>query len=40
LPGGRFAAARRPGARVRVRSVERGLHGPKTTQRSLPARRG
>ena len=35
LPGGQVAAARRRGARVRVRSVERGVHGPKTTQRSL-----
>lgn len=32
------ASARRRGARVRVRSVERGVHGPKTTQRSLAAR--
>jgi Ca2+-binding RTX toxin-like protein len=39
LPTGQVAAARRPGARVRVRSVERGVHGPKTTQRSLPGRR-
>ncbi len=39
LPGGQVAAARRRGARVRVRSVERGVHGPKTTQRSLAARR-
>jgi Ca2+-binding RTX toxin-like protein len=39
LPGGQVAAARRRGARVRVRSVERGVHGPKTTQRSLPVRR-
>jgi hypothetical protein len=40
LPAGQVARARRRGARVRVRSVERGRHGPKTTQRSLPARRG
>jgi hypothetical protein len=40
LPAAQTAAARRRGARVRVRSVERGVHGPKTTQRSLPARRG
>ena len=39
LPSGQVAAARRRGARVRVRSVERGVHGPKTTQRSLAARR-
>ncbi len=39
LPGVQVAAARRRGARVRVRSVERGVHGPKTTQRSLPVRR-
>ena len=39
LPTGQVAAARRRGARVRVRSVERGVHGPKTTQRSLPGRR-
>ena len=38
LPAAQVAAARRRGARVRVRSVERGVHGPKTTQRSLPAR--
>ena len=31
-------AARRRRARVRVRSVERGTHGPKTTQRSLRVR--
>ncbi len=36
----RWSAARRRGAQVRVRSIERGVHGPKTTQRSLPARRG
>jgi hypothetical protein len=39
LPAAQTGAARRRGARVRVRSVERGVHGPKTTQRSLPARR-
>jgi Ca2+-binding RTX toxin-like protein len=38
LPPGQIAGARRPRARVRVRSVERGVHGPKTTQRSLAAR--
>lgn len=38
LPSGQAAAARRPGARVRVRSVERGVHGPKTTQRLLATR--
>jgi hypothetical protein len=38
LPPGQIGAARRPGARVRVRSVEAGVHGPKTTQRSLAAR--
>ena len=40
LPAGQVAAARRRGARVRVRSVERGVHGDKTTQSSLPARGG
>lgn len=35
LPSRQVAGARRPRARVRVRSVERGVHGPKTTQRSL-----
>jgi hypothetical protein len=40
LPAAQTAAARRRGARVRVRSVERGVHGPKTTQRSLRAGRG
>lgn len=40
LRAGQDARARRRGARVRVRSVERGLHGPKTTLRSLPSRRG
>ena len=40
LPSGQVARARRRGARVRVRSVERGLHGPKTTLRSLRSRRG
>ena len=39
LPAGQAAAARRRGARVRVRSVERGVHGPKTTQRSIVTRR-
>ena len=39
LPAAQVSAARRRGAQVRVRSVERGVHGPKTTQRSLPARR-
>jgi Ca2+-binding RTX toxin-like protein len=38
LPSGQIPGARRRGARVRVRSVERGVHGPKTTQRSLAAR--
>ena len=38
LPPGQIAGARRPRARVRVRSVETGVHGPKTTQRSLAAR--
>jgi Ca2+-binding RTX toxin-like protein len=38
LPAGQVAGARRPRARVRVRSVETGVHGPKTTQRSLAAR--
>ncbi len=40
LPAGQVAGARRPEARVRVRSVEAGVHGPKTTQRSLAARVG
>jgi hypothetical protein len=40
LPAGQVGRARRRGARVRVRSVERGVHGPKTTLRSLPAGRG
>jgi Ca2+-binding RTX toxin-like protein len=40
LPARQVSRARRRGARVRVRSVERGEHGPKTTLRSLPARRG
>lgn len=38
LRSGQIRGARRPDARVRVRSVEAGLHGPKTTQRSLAAR--
>lgn len=40
LPAGQVAGTRRPDARVRVRSVEAGVHGPKTTQRSLAARVG
>jgi Ca2+-binding RTX toxin-like protein len=38
LPPGQVAVARSPRGRVRVRSVERGVRGPKTTQRSLAAR--
>jgi hypothetical protein len=41
LPARQVARARRSGARVRLRSVERGIHGkPRTTIRSLAARRG
>ena len=39
LPAAQRAGARRRGARLRLRSVERGSHGPKTTLRSLPSRR-
>jgi RTX calcium-binding nonapeptide repeat (4 copies) len=39
LRSGQIRGARRPAARVRVRSVEAGVHGDKTTQRSLAARR-
>jgi hypothetical protein len=39
LSSGQIRGARRPGARVRMRSVEAGVHGPKTTERSLAARR-
>ena len=35
----RLPGAPRPGARVRLRSLERGRHGAKTTLRSLPTRR-
>ena len=41
LPARHVARARRSGARVRLRSVERGIHGkPRTTIRSLRTRRG
>ena len=40
LRAGQDTRARRRGARVRVRSVERGVLGPKTTLRSLRSRRG
>ena len=40
LPARQVVAARRRGARVRVRSVERGVRGPKTTQKSLRVRAG
>jgi RTX calcium-binding nonapeptide repeat (4 copies) len=40
LPAGQRDAARRRGARVRLQSVEKGDHGPKTTIVSLPARAG
>lgn len=39
LPAAQRSGARRRGARLRLRSVERGSHGPKTTLRSVPARR-
>jgi Ca2+-binding RTX toxin-like protein len=39
LPAAQRSGARRRGARLRLRSVEKGSHGPKTTLRSLPARR-
>ena len=39
LPASHRAAARRRGARVLVRSLERGLLGAKTTVRPLPVRR-
>lgn len=39
LPAVQRSGARRRGARLRLRSVETGSHGPKTTLRSLPARR-
>ncbi len=39
LPPGQVVGARRRDGRVRVRSVEAGVHGEKTTQRSLAARR-
>lgn len=38
LPASQRARARRPGARVRIRSVERGRHGPKTTIRTVRTR--
>jgi hypothetical protein len=38
LRSGQVARARRPDARVRVRSTEAGIHGTKTTQRVLEAR--
>jgi len=40
LPARQVRAARRRGGRVRVRSVERGVRGPKTTQKSLRVRAG
>ena len=39
LAAGQVAGARARGARLRVRSIERGVHGPKTTQRVVPARK-
>ena len=39
LPVAQRSRARRRGARLRLRSVEAGSHGPKTTLRSLRARR-
>ncbi len=39
LPRAQRARARRSGARLRLRSVERGSHGPKTTLRSVAVRR-
>jgi len=39
LPAAQRSRARRRGARLRLRSVEAGSHGPKTTLRSLRARR-
>ena len=39
LPASQVARARRRGARVRVRSIETGEHGPKTTLRSVAARK-
>jgi len=39
LSGRQRAAARRRGARIGLRSLERGRHGTKTTLRSVAARR-
>jgi Ca2+-binding RTX toxin-like protein len=39
LPAAQRSGARRPRARLRLRSVETGTHGPKTTLRSLRTRR-